>query len=1666
MNYKWFLVGLCLCIISGIGASPFTILSQSQDQLRIKFVLPSYQIEDMKAGELVGQLVKAEDCDWLDSQGKPQLPYYAGTVGIPDQGSIQVELISQKQKQIAGVSILPAETVETDGEKAVSRYLHDATAYKSNTLYPSLMLEKGNSGYIGDRGFGAFRLQPFQYNARLKQLLVTTEAEFIVRIVGNKTVSRNWAGSKNFIDLVGDDFFMNNQYSKQWRVEKKSKATQYVPVRDLQTINEILLYTDKMGIYQVSYDYLVSNTATMEDSLKMQLAFNWDNIDPRNLELYDEKGIVPIYFRGEADGHFDRGDYFEFYGDMHHGETSYYDDYTCENVYRLRLTNHLGGRMAVENGGLQVSNASNYYAPDSFQQTVHFEQQNRSEKLGWPGRPETNPPFYREDTWFWTKVTAPDQLMIPFTLQYPLNEENGAKTFTAKVCLFGASYPGSNSPVGASDPDHQASVRVNAAYINGGTWFRQTEKIFTSKVPSNNNMLINGNNTLFIGLDGSTLAGSNDIVLLDYFDITYWRQFKTNTNVLKFCKPIDKPNGLFQFKLDGFTSDNISIYKIGASILTNLQIEPYNLNGGSPYHVTFQDSVLSQGTEYIAVTEGAKLNPLRFDFNVPSDLKNPSNGYDALIITSRPFLNVEGTELFKQLWEAKGHQVKVVDIQDIYDEFNNSICSEQAIKDFFSYAYNTWSNPQLQTVLLLGDGQEDNRDNSPMRKFNIIPPAKLWTSSNGVTSSDNWYACIVGDDPVADFDIARINIWKEEQILDVAKKSKHYIESPNPEAHWNGRVLLTAGGKREDGHPYFSYSSESIRNYTIPQDYQINRVYTNTDAHLTNYYGGAPNLVRAIDDGVQYVEFIGHGGSRIWADYNLFTLNNVATLNNDNYPFVASLACYACAYDVEGTKSIGEAFVMAPDKGAIGHIGFVGLSYQGGVERFGKSLCEGMYQLALPSIGAVASFAKAKYYANASSYASQISMTQGCVLMGDPLVKLILPEDGVTIRTDKELYTPGDTVRVTATFPADVTLAQLQAYNEDEILENLPLNYPVVSGQYTTTYVLPATPTSYYCILRVAGSSNDKEFIATKKIGVGNSAILSVGAIPENPTMSDSICVKATLLFSSGIQSVTAVRLIDGGEVGQTQFEERYPMALVNQTTNQYKSISGIHPQAVGTEIQYYIEVEKTDGTLIKSVLYNVKVLGIDLNVLGISESSVNGKPGFHVTIKNIGTIPSSSAKLKLYRISGSRSFLQQSWDIGVIPAGEQVIAPITPDTLFTGYQTFEVKVSLDGGIIETNTSNNNDYITVNWNNIASNGAASTLYSNDLNLLCDIPAGWGTVAAPIIFQMQTVSVPAAIEEPGISRAKLRFGGYSTAYQLTTFNTDMVDSLGYFLQNKSVQLTFSYADSLNSISDVNDIKIYRWNPTYKKWFVQISEVSSIQKVVRATVHQIGIYTVWIRNDKVKPTIDANVEGQEFTYGGYVASNGIISFVLSDANGIDVVQNQVEFQLDGEDISPADLTMTINASNLNRIPIKYQLNLGQGEHTVIVGCVDVNGNYHSKEVTFTVNTEFKLENVANYPNPVIGKARDPINDGRTRFTYILTDTADKITIKVFTVKGRLVKTFRDLPTGVGYHEYPRTVYGWDCKDENGFDLANGVYFYRVIAEKGSKKIEKNQKMAILK
>ncbi len=1641
------------------------LLEETEDYIKIRFILPDWKLNDVEKNNRNWKVISCPEGSYLAQEGYPLLKSFSEALGIPVDGDISITLESRSTETLSGINIMPTEkNVVHDG--AVDReFYQDVNAYSRSSFYPSEFCQKGDEAFIGNRKMIPIMIFPFQYNANKKELLVTKEAILTISISGNKRHTSMVKSSSNYIDEVGDSFFLNNKTSYNWRKNKELADQTINMPRDLSTtVNELQLIINQEGIYKITYSYLKDKMQNLADSLGIMFDWDIDNVDPRFLELRDKNGPVAIHFNGEEDGGFNQNDFFEFYGDRNYGETHYQDDYTDENTYTLSLTTHWGARMAVENGGLVVSNPTYYIVPDMFQSTVHLESQNVPEKLGRSWSLNSN--FYREDVWFWKKITAPNLEIIPFELQYP--KDTTIRTFSTKAALYGLTYMDNLT---INQYDHKATIRLNQSLINTKEWRDQTECIFTNEEPLPNSYLNHGTNYYYISLSGETPMGNREQIMLDYIDLTYWREYKTSQDYIKFTKPSFRPYGLYQFQLQGFTTNQVSLYKIGSSVFNNMQIEPFTQSGGQPWTVTFQDSVVSQDVKYYAVTENNKKLPKDIIANIPSYLHNRDNSADCLIITARQFIQEDGTLLYKQQWENLGYTVKIIDVQDIFDEYNNGIRSAQSIKDFLAYAYNNWQDPQLKSVLLLGDGTDDERDNSNSRKYNIIPVKKIWTYQHGATAADNWYGCLVGSDPIPDISISRINIWKKEQLPIVAEKTRHYLEEPNFDDLWHSHVILSTGGKSSDTDDIFSQQSEVIRNNKIPKYYRASRVYTNTQTVSQDFYGLTPSLISKINEGAVYLQFMGHGGGRIWADYNLFNFDNITSLNNDNYPIVTSLACYCSAFDTDGAASISEALILEPEKGAIATIGFTGLGYLYNDLDFGIALNEALFEHNFNSLGEAISYTKAKFYVATTSIAAQLALTQGCALLGDPNIRVIKPTPNVSVRPNNSNYAVGDTLRLTASFPSAAVAARTYILKTSETTENPPNQNVVLNGSYNFNYTLPGeADAQYQRKVYVSGYSSNGEFCGFNDISVGRGLLANLGTVPVLPDWRDSVYFKVRISGIDSFSSLICKVRID--TLSENPITISIPMIRTASDTTVYKSAYAVPPKTTGKEVFYkYIAVHNTKETT-ESLQNSYVVAGPELLVEDIKFVPEHDRLGIMALIRNVGNSESVETNLQLLAYQAGvdpdtlheRRFLplninESRWEYVLI------------DTLYNNEVAFQVRVNIPAEFPEWSYFESNNYLTLvlpmNYQFVTNTGGI--LSSLDTNLTCEIPANLVAPPSSSIFYIKALDPVTPNAQPDVSNLVLRSGVNSTPYEITTLDSTLVDSTGVLISGNKFKLTFYYNDNdeyTHQYENENSYMIYRWNPEYKKWLLQGGNISVVDNKVVFEVSRTGIYSLFRNKDRIRPSIDVNVQDQEFTVGGYVSGTGTISLLLSDANGIDVIDNSIKLFLDGVLIPEDQWVKTVNPQDINRIPIKYQLNLQKGLYTLVVDCRDVNGNFNSRDIQFTVNDEFDVIRLANYPNPVLGKTQDPKNAGRTRFTYVLTDDADEVQIKIFTVSGRLVKTFRNLPTGVGYHEYPRTVYAWDCTDESGFYLANGVYFYRMIAKKGNKTIDRLQKLAILK
>ena len=105
-----------------------------------------------------------------------------------------------------------------------------------------------------------------------------------------------------------------------------------------------------------------------------------------------------------------------------------------------------------------------------------------------------------------------------------------------------------------------------------------------------------------------------------------------------------------------------------------------------------------------------------------------------------------------------------------------------------------------------------------------------------------------------------------------------------------------------------------------------------------------------------------------------------------------------------------------------------------------------------------------------------------------------------------------------------------------------------------------------------------------------------------------------------------------------------------------------------------------------------------------------------------------------------------------------------------------------------------------------------------------------------------------------------------------------------------------------------------------------------------------------------------------------------------------------------------------------------------------------------------TELTLGEVINYPNPFAAA---------TGFHYSVSQPLDDLSIRIYTVSGRLVREMKPgaflVPAGaVAPLDAGTHLLQWDGRDGDGDPLANGVYLFKLTVRAGSNTLEKMGRM----
>ncbi len=218
--------------------------------------------------------------------------------------------------------------------------------------------------------------------------------------------------------------------------------------------------------------------------------------------------------------------------------------------------------------------------------------------------------------------------------------------------------------------------------------------------------------------------------------------------------------------------------------------------------------------------------------------------------------------------------------------------------------------------------------------------------------------------------------------------------------------------------------------------------------------------------------------------------------------------------------------------------------------------------------------------------------------------------------------------------------------------------------------------------------------------------------------------------------------------------------------------------------------------------------------------------------------------------------------------------------------------------------------------------------------------------------------------------------------------------------------------------------------------------------------------------IGPEIKIYMNDSTFVDGGTTHADPILLAILQDENGINTAGNGIGHDIVGVLDDQTNQPIILNEffeSNLNTYKkgnVRYPFNsLTAGNHQLKIKAWDTHNNSSEKTIDFIVadNEQLVIEKLLNYPNPFTTK---------TSFFFEHNQACQdlKITIQVFTVSGKLVKTIQDVQTCTGF----RTEgIEWNGRDDFEDPIGKGVYVYRVSVENPEgQRAEKFEKLVILR
>lgn len=1119
------------------------------DGITVHFKLPQLKVSqitpetNLKNAAVHGtyHTINYSDCDWIKEPGHPRLPVSRILLAVPPD----------TQLNNADISIKTGSLQTRSGIRLIQ---NKKQTNNNANLYPSVLARIEMDGFIRSQRVITLALHPVQYNATTRQLhsysslTVTIPFQTQLETHSNSfnSAPTNLIQSRApFEQSVSQQIFNYKDYHNVFNIEMQTAPNFRTGIGPLAAAPAAPQLTDQS--LQTRYKLYISETGVYKvtaASLNTDWGIDILGVDPRKLHLTSGDQEIPIHVTGAVDGSFDAQDAIIFLAHSSTDPQSPFkkNAYTLWNVYWLSISNDRQHPSRIPQIEASPSDVTAIQVP-TFRSRVIFEEDYLTNNLEFVDQETVSAGdkhkwFDALDFWFWDGIKNASDIG-ELRLEFPLYDV--ARSFDPPqihVVLQGG------TPV-----THEVLAAVNSIQIDRVTWERQAQVTLTENLRIWNNLKdATQGETNVLSLTRIDNSFEDDTtrypyhIYLNRFWVDYSRLFLAVNDQLRFGTPSktkgdsDNKGVTHQFRIDAFLDPQIFVFETDGNTLTaklqgvDITKQTVNatmrdrfraLNDGdlrevpsTTYTTTFQIPD-TRSTEFIAVSNAALRSPVRIETIPPSDLRNPLNGVDYLILTHGRFRETADKLANWRTSEAGGgYRTKVVDIMDVYNTFGDGKVHPIWIKDFLKYAYQNWTPPALSYLVFLGDGTYDFRGidkdiyDDPPETLGYIPPHYITTDSFGSTSADHWYATVSGHDEFVDFYIGRLSVETEEEAETVVNKIIDY-EANRPNGAWRRRIISVADDEvTNSGDHIFKKSLNEIAKDHTRLGYETVEIYLEdvideVEANPDRFQGTLPRhvardrIINALGEGSVIAQYAGHGGRIVWTHEAIFGNASIDKVQETRHlPFMLVLSCYNGYFDKPGEPSMAEKLLRKERGGIIGMFSATRLTYGSGNEDLNRIIFDMLFQRDIHQLGPLSFDSKLEYLLTEGT--SQLDIMLEYTLFGDPALQIAMADYEILPTIETKTVKAGDTFRIA---PGSIQIARYDpATNKKIFTRNTNFD-----GELTVKAVFPGQQS-----IGIDKTGAPKEFytgdvIVTKTLQVRRGTYPAVDIrVPENISPGDA----------------------------------------------------------------------------------------------------------------------------------------------------------------------------------------------------------------------------------------------------------------------------------------------------------------------------------------------------------------------------------------------------------------------------------------------------------------------------------------------------------------------------------------------------------------------------------